>query len=413
MLNKNYSFGYLFVNTAVSIYFLSIFLFKRSYNIAPALLILAALILFITSKERKNIFKFNNEQKTLALSYLFYFATLTFSVLFHHGKLNELDNPSRILLFLPIIPLLVNYKLSFHILIKVIPFSALLAGVIALIQRFYLGYEQAYSNVMHIQGGDMAMSLGMFSICISLYFWTNKNKRFALFVLFCALMGMLGSILSTARGGWIGIPFILAFTLYIYRKKLPKYFFPILFSTISTFVVIVSLTNTGGIIDRINAAKADITQYVSSENTSTSVGARFDMWKASWIAIQEKPILGWGKQGIYDKKQELAKEGVISEYAASFVHNHNQFIDDTVKKGLIGLIALLFVFIVPLRFFISNLKSDNPELLCLSSLGIIHVISTMFYNFSQSFFSHNSGNIFYFFLIVIFYAAINVVKNKN
>ncbi|WP_245872590.1 hypothetical protein [Avibacterium endocarditidis] len=46
-----------------------------------------------------------------------------------------------------------------------------------------------------------------------------------------------------------------------------------------------------------------------------------------------KPILGWGKQGIYDKKQELAKEGIISEYAASFVHNHNQFIDDTVKKG--------------------------------------------------------------------------------
>ncbi|MCW9717312.1 O-antigen ligase family protein [Avibacterium sp. 21-599] len=413
MRNKNYPFTYLFINAAVAIYFLSIFLFNRSYNIAPALLILATLFLFVTNKERKNLFTFYGEQKTLAFSYLFYFATLTFSVLFHHGELKELDNPSRILLFLPLLPLLVNYKINFYLLAKIIPFSALFAGVIALIQRFYLGDAHAYGNIMHIQGGDMAMSLGLFSIAIGLYFWTNKSKRFALFVLFCALMGILGSILSTARGGWIGVPFVLAVILYNYRKQLPKYFFPILFSIISTFAVLVSLTNTGGIIDRINAAKADITQYMSGENTSTSVGARFDMWKASWIAIQEKPLLGWGKQGIYDKKQELAKTGIISEYSASFVHNHNQFIDNTVKQGLMGLIALLFIFIVPLRFFIRNLNGDNPELLCLSSLGIIHVISTMFYNVSQSFFAHNSGNIFYFFLIVVFYAAINVVKNKN
>ncbi|MFZ7201799.1 O-antigen ligase family protein, partial [Avibacterium avium] len=336
MLNKRYSFAYLFINIAVSMYFLSIFIFSRSYNIAPALLILSTLALFLVNKERKKIFQFDREQKTLALSYLFYFATFAFSVLFHHGKLKELDNPSRVLLFLPIIPLLVNYKLSSSILIRVIPMSALLAGIIAVIQRFYLKYEKAYENILTIQGGDMAMSLGLFSICISIYFWINRNKNLALISLFCALIGMLGSILSTARGGWIGVPFILAFTLYIYRKKLPKYFYSVLFSAISVFIVIISITDTGNIIDRINVTKEQITQYVTQENTSTSIGARFDMWKASWIAIQEKPILGWGKQGIYDKKQELAKEGIISEYAASFVHNHNQFIDDTVKKGLIG-----------------------------------------------------------------------------
>ncbi|MFZ7241032.1 O-antigen ligase family protein [Avibacterium avium] len=231
----------------------------------------------------------------------------------------------------------------------------------------------------------MAMSLGLFSTCIGLYFWIGDNRKLSLFAFFCALMGGVGSILSASRGGWIGLPFVLFITLYIYRHKLSKFFIPSLFSITSIFIIFASLVNIGGVSDRMKIAKISIEQYINNENVSTSIGVRLDMWKASWIAIQEKPILGWGKQGMYDKKQELASKQEISKLASTFIHNHNQFIDATAKKGLVGLVSLLLVFIIPLRFFISNLKLENINLLCFSCLGIIHVISVMFYCFSQDF----------------------------
>ncbi|MDQ6575987.1 MAG: O-antigen ligase family protein, partial [Haemophilus parahaemolyticus] len=42
--------------------------------------------------------------------------------------------------------------------------------------------------------------------------------------------------------------------------------------------------------------------------------------------------------------------------------------------------------------------------------GIIHILSHIFYFMSQSFLAHNSGSIFYFFLLILFY---NLIRNNK
>ena len=158
------------------------------------------------------------------------------------------------------------------------------------------------------------------------------------------------------------------------------------------------------IAERIAAAEHDISAYLQKNDGSTSVGARFDMWKSALLMAQEKPLLGWGVQGVSEKRKQQFEQGLISEYASIFNHAHNQYFDDLSKRGIVGLLALIGVFLVPFCVFWRDLKSANAELKLAGLLGVVHILSVMFYGLSQGFFSHNSGNIFYFFLVIVFYA---------
>ena len=53
----------------------------------------------------------------------------------------------------------------------------------------------------------------------------------------------------------------------------------------------------------------------------------------------------------------MAKKGIISNQAVKFTHYHNQFLNELVKYGLIGLILLLLSIIYPLYY----LKKNNDE----------------------------------------------------
>ncbi|WP_109079140.1 O-antigen ligase family protein [Aggregatibacter kilianii] len=341
---------------------------------------------------------------------LFYVTLFSLSILYHHGKIREFDNPSRILFFLTLLPLFARYPIRFHWLLHAIPWGSLIAGITAIIHRFVLHYEMAFMYQMHIQSGDIAMSLGMFSLAVTFYFFIRRQYRVGALYFAFSLMGVFASLLSTARGGWIGVPFVISLILFAYHRALSKKFFGGFFILLALIATTVAMLPNTKIKERIAAAEYDITAYFQKNNGSTSVGARFDMWKSAMLMAQEKPIFGWGVQGVTEKRKQQYEQGLISQYAASFNHAHNQYFDDLSKRGILGLLALLGVFFVPLRFFMRHLKSTDAELKLASLLGAVHIVSVMFYCFSQGFFSHNSGNIFYFFPVIVFYA---LVKQLN
>ena len=63
------------------------------------------------------------------------------------------------------------------------------------------------------------------------------------------------------------------------------------------------------------------------------------------------------------------------------------------------------IFIVPLYLFYRKAVGQlNKRIKFISILGIVHVLSMIIYCMSQSFLAHNSGNIFYFFVLFLFYA---------
>ncbi|BBI60630.1 hypothetical protein HSBAA_19360 [Vreelandella sulfidaeris] len=61
-----------------------------------------------------------------------------------------------------------------------------------------------------------------------------------------------------------------------------------------------------------------------------------------------------GANGYAEAMQALADEGLIIERAAEFGHAHNEFIDSFAKRGLVGLVVLLAIYLVPMRFCQGN-----------------------------------------------------------
>ena len=393
------------VNFAIGFFFLSLLNMNGGYNIAPTLLAVLGLGYSIYGVIKKWQWSLSKEDKMLIYSYLFYFVTFIISFVVHQGKIRELDNPSRVLLFIPMFLLLLHIPPRLNTVLYAIPLGAIVAGITAIYDKLVLHSEMAFSSrIMNIQGGDISMSLGMFSFAIGFYFFQKTQLKLTALCILAALFGILGSILSTARGGWPALPILLIALLWIYRRNLSKTFFITLIGLFALAIIGITQMPNNQISERFAAAQDDIQQYLEQGNGSTSVGARFDMWQSVFIMVQEKPILGWGTQGAPQKRHQLAEQGVISQYAGQFTHAHNQYLDDLSKRGIVGLVAFLAIFVIPLRHFIPSLKSDSAETKLIATLGTLHVLAVMIYCLSQSFFTHNSGNLFYFFLTIVWYA---------
>ena len=395
----------LFINVCVGFFFLSALTFQGGYNVAPMALMLLGLGYSVYCLFKKMPFALTKEAKWLIWTSLFYFSVFVFSWLIHDGKIRELDNPSRVLLFIPVLLLLLHIPPSLNMVLYAIPLGSMIAGITAIYDKLVLHSEMAFSSrIMHIQGGDISMSLGMFSFAIGFYFFQKTQLKLTALCILAALFGILGSILSTARGGWPALPILLIALLWIYRRNLSKTFFITLIGLFTLAIIGITQMPNNQISERFAAAQDDIQQYLEQGNGSTSVGARFDMWQSVFIMVQEKPILGWGTQGAPQKRHQLAEQGIISQYAGQFTHAHNQYLDDLSKRGIVGLVAFLAIFVIPLRRFMPGLKSDSAETKLIATLGTLHVLAVMIYCLSQSFFTHNSGNLFYFFLTIVWYA---------
>lgn len=195
------------------------------------------------------------------------------------------------------------YPIRFKTIAISILFGAFLASIIAFYDSFILSSPIAYSaGMMQIQAGDIAMDLSMFSLVMSLYFAGCKRYFIMAFCLVATLSALFGRFLSTARGGWIGLPIIVPLILYCFRRILSTKF---IFSFIAiTLIAIVSVATLPlfKAMQRVYQAQDEITAYFVANNGSTSVGACFDMWKSALLMVKEKPILGWRVEDVGEEK---------------------------------------------------------------------------------------------------------------
>ena len=395
------------INFAVTLFFLSIFIVKGGYNIVPALLILLGLGYGIYALIKKVRFNLSSTDKLLIYSYLFYFFIFVLSLIFNDGKIRELDYPSRVLLFIPVLLLLFKYPIKTCVLSYSIPLGGIIVVCMALYDKFILNLNPEQNpRIMHIQGGDISMSLGIFSLIIALYAHHKKDVKLTTLSVIGGLCGIVGSLLSTARGGWVALPVLLIVILYIYRHSLSKRFLLTFFGIIVVASIGISQMPNNRIMERINVAQKDIQLYLDNHDGNTSLGARFEMWKSALEMAKEKPLFGWGIQGATEKRKLDTKEKIVTGDIGQFTHAHNQYLDDLSKRGVVGLLALLAVLFIPLRAFMKKLNTTNDEIKLIATLGVAHILSVMIYGLSQGFLVHNSGTIFYFFLTIVFYAAI-------
>ncbi|MGB0522247.1 MAG: O-antigen ligase family protein [Flammeovirgaceae bacterium] len=74
---------------------------------------------------------------------------------------------------------------------------------------------------------------------------------------------------------------------------------------------------------------------------------RVEMWKSAWQIIKENPVLGVGTGDAWDVIINVHKQRNFEEGYKNRYHTHNQYIQDLMTLGILGLLILLANLLIP------------------------------------------------------------------
>lgn len=194
-------------------------------------------------------------------------------------------------------------------------------------------------------------------------------------------IGIYLSIMSGSRTGWFAIPIIVVilwldrFRASIHKINVRQTFILISLATVflaSTF----TLSSTSK--ERLNLAFQEFSEYsLSGIAPDTSTGLRITFIRIAADLLVKYPVSGVGDTA----RQSFDIPENISKYASpASVHMalhsgfHNQIVTNTIRYGILGGIAAIMLFIVPLLIFIHQYKKGTSTNRYNSLIGIIFTV---------------------------------------
>ena len=252
--------------------------------------------------------------------------------------------------------------------------------------------------------GDFSMLMAFLAIGMMQLAPSNVYK-WIIAAAFC--MGVLASILSGTRTAWAAAPVMLAVLIWQHwqafssRRKLA-----IVMVILLLPLTLYSLPSTN-IANRINEAMQDVDRYENNVTVATSLGQRFEMWRVSWQLIKAHPWLGIGTGNFQKETGKMIDAGELTAAVRPFGNPHNEFINTTVTRGIIGLATLLAIFIAPLRIFTRKWRQANARDAALAGSGVVVVAGFVVFSLTASPFERALPASTYVFYIVVLAALLH------
>lgn len=408
-INKSFSLTNYFTSLAVFLMSALALVVDSGYTIGPALLLLASFTLLW----RRPVLNLQAEDKWLMAVIAGYSLLFIAQLLWEGVDSRVLDRPSRFLFAVPVLLFVLAYPPKLSWLWSGLVVGSVLTGSWAVWQKLVMGIDRATGYTYVIQFGNISMLFGL--LCLAGLGWAAVQphaRRWIILLLLGAAFGALASLLSGSRGGWIGLPFVFLVLYRAYGNLLSAKLRLGILSALLALVALVYVMPQTGVQSRVMAAFHDIELYQSGENKVTSLGARFDMWQGAIKLIAEKPLTGWGWNGYYQGMQDLVDQGLVIQFAADN-HAHNEYLDNFARRGILGLLSLLALYLVPLRLFAKRLITPNLELRALATAGAILSVAFMDFGLSQVFFGHNSGVMVYAFWLVVLWGTLRAYESAS
>jgi len=388
-----------FTSFATFLFFALLLSVSSGYGYGALLLFLGAIFTKFFTKDESSLPFI--KLWPIIFTLMLYFLMMLFDIVYHDLTIDFLDNPSRLvmaviagLLLSKVPPKISSFWLG-------IACGAISSGVLALYQKYGLHIVRPHGYLYPIQFGNLSILLGF--LCLPSLAWAKQQKHSRLWkilLILGAILGLTASILSQTRGGWIAIPVILLILFFASSQSLSLkklVLFSVIFISFSSLLYFVPQT---GIKTRVGESINDLTLFQSGNN-KTSIGTRFALWKTALTLTKEKPILGFGEIGYLDALKQRVDRGEAPEHLLNFNHVHNDYLDALVKRGIVGLVALLLFYSVPFIYYFRFIKSESINVRSVALSGVILTASYTVFSLTQGFLAHHSGVIVYAFSTVI------------
>ena len=201
----------------------------------------------------------------------------------------------------------------------------------------------------------------MFALACGVVVATHQNLSFwrRLFLVACATTGIYLSVKSGSRTGWLAMPLLI-----VYFTLAPRPGHSTLHRSKAALILAIPLVATyalsSTVQDRLASALHEISTYSAhSIADETSVGLRITFLRLAWDLFLQQPWFGYGDLGIRQDQFPTSVHAYASEFALKFASEsgfHNEIVTNTIRSGLLGLLASTSLFLVPLYLFHVRMK---------------------------------------------------------
>lgn len=341
-------------------------------------------------------------------SLLLYFFIFTSNMLYHGDPARELDIPLRALLAVPVMLLLLAYPPRPEAWWSGLAIGGIAGAALAATQFIPSSPfrpQAATSNAIHY--GNASMLFGMLTLC-GLEWASTQRHRLAwrAFLLAGCLIGIFGSVISASRGGWLALPVCGCIFVAHYSRGRGKQYMAGLLTVLLTVSVLAYILPNSPVRERAAVAVEDLKKFEDSDNVTTSVGQRLEMWRTALALSSEHIWLGMGRDGYLEAKKKLSAEGEMSKIVLHYTNAHNDYVDSLVKRGIFGLLAVLLLFLLPLILFARSLLHSPPPARPFALGGVILCTCYMIFGLTTSSLTLNIGIIMLVFPMVILWSML-------
>ena len=404
------NFVFILGNITVFLFFSLLLPTKSGHSVAIALALLTSLLsipLWIKEKMKKEIVF-----ACFFLLFLALFWSHLFDSLFSFGTKG--DHFLRYLLGIFFIVSFCQIGIHHRSIIYGVAIGSIASGIMAIYQYNTIGRAEGFTNA--IRFGDISILMGLILLSATMIRFFSKKER--LFFTIASFFGLLASILSLSRGGWpalIAIPFIFFFVLD--KNKKIKLFF-----ILSLLPLFFAFINLPPVKPRIQQATQQVNGYFHEHDqyVNTSLGVRLELWKTAFLMGQEKPLTGWGDKNIEKGRLEYVEKSISNPAIMEYNHAHNDFLEMWARRGAVGVISLMGIYLIPIFLVIFHYKKNKkklPELMAVNKFlvtsGILIYFGYFIFGLSDVFFTFVIGHNFYLFSLVFIISAMTWLGDQK
>jgi len=331
-----------------------------------------------------------------------YFFVMVISVIFSNEPSNDWRHLSRIVYFFlaPLVGVVIlKSEVALPTWIASFKVGTIIAGLTVWIQYLFLDETGRLSGMYNPNTfGDIAVIM----LYISLLQILRESKA-ALWLSYGALFfGVSAVAQSGSRGSLLALLLMLPIFAWVMRRR-------DILKKRRLWGVVAAITVTLFFNLSVSYTLGQRMMNIGSEvqKSTSSAGQRIEMYRAGWKAFLDAPILGYGYHncGSAAARYTDQNEIVQKEFDGRW-HLHNIFITDMVNAGILGLIALLALYLVPLRLFFRTIGLNSS-----ASAGILTITGYLLIGLTHTQFGYEYETAFY--VLVVGYFMQHARKTKD
>ncbi|HIP62199.1 MAG TPA: O-antigen ligase family protein, partial [Sulfurovum sp.] len=338
-----------------------------------------------------------------------YFLVMVLSVTLSNELNNDWIHLSRKILFMTA-PFVAIALYQAHIPLKYmlvgIKVGTITIGTIVILQ-YLLGYGSTRLSGMFNPNtfGDLATLLTLFSI-VNVKVESYKEFSFSLVAL---SFGVTAIVMANSLGATLSFGILLFMYALLMHVFMPHNRMRSWIAVLVGIIAFASIFSSIGMMQkRIDTAQIHAQQWKEGNDSRSSVGVRLEMYTLGLEAFKDSPWIGYGYYNANVVASRYANEDA-REKIAGYSHLHNEFLTNMVSAGVIGLVALLLLFGVPLVVFIRAFEQEST--FAYAMMGVLLVIGYAVLGMTHGMLEWEYENSFFLFFLA--YTMVSIIMYRE